>query len=412
MTVIDGDFVEDSREAILEAMVADAKEYWGEDLSDGQESFVRAMYIPVAGRFAEAQNDIGLVLESAQIDNAEDKALGLLTALIGVVRIPAAKATGEAVFSREVASTTTDYTIPKGTIVQTEGNTPVRFETTQSGVLEMNTTSVTIPIKAVKGGVKGNVAANHVTVMPSPPSGVEAVTNPAATENGRNEETDPALRARAKKQLSAGSRASANALLSAVGRLDGVKSTSIFLNKTNDPDADGQAAHSFELVVEGGNDTEIAQTIFETKAAGDTSESGIHGTAVGPFTVELVNGQTEQLGYSVPVLVQVYIDADIQTTSEYEGDNAVLNSIVQYIGGLLSTGGTADGQLGVGDDVIIGEIEYAIRSVAGVHDVTSLTAALDIAPTSTDTSNIAVGDGSVATSDATDATITLTTTQV
>lgn len=408
MTIVDGEFVEDSEANILEAMVADAKEYWGSDLADGQESFVRALYAPVARRFNQAQQDIGLVLESAQIDHAEGRALDYLTALIGVNRQPSRKATGSARFMRDSASSTHDYTIPRGTIVQTEGTDPIRFETTESATLAVDTTHVEVPIKERDGGIRGNVGANTLRVMPSPPSGIDAVTNPEATDGGRDEETDPELRERAKKQLSAGSRASPDALISAVQLIEGVKSVSIFINDTDTTDADGLPPHSFEMVIEGGDGETIAEVIGETMAAGTTCYSGAFGTTEGPYDVPLVNGQSIQIPISRPDTTQVYVSATLVTDDEYEGDEAVQNSIINYIGGVLTTGSTVSGELGVSEDVIIGEIEYAIRSVQGVYDVTDLTIALDVAPTSSDTTNLTIADNQVATADANDGSITIT----
>ncbi|MFC6953789.1 baseplate J/gp47 family protein [Halorubellus litoreus] len=378
-------------------------------MQDGDESIIRAVYEPVAVRFAEIQNDLGLVLDSAQLDHAEGLALDFLTALIGVRRQDAVVATGSARFSRGAAAGV-DYTIPKGTTVQTDSDTPVRFVTTTSATLLSGNTEVDVAIKAVEGGVLGNVGANTLVVMPSAPSGIEAVTNPAETTGGVDEEADDELRARAEEQLSEGSAATPNSIITAIQNISGVKDVTYFGNNQDVTDADGLPPHSGEFVVQGGDGQTIAQKIADKKAWGDTLASGVHGSSDGPFTVTYINGQTDEFSISRPTEVQIYVDMDIEVTDEFAGTDSVRDAIVAYTGGLMSTGSTIEGDIGVGDDVIFGEIQYAIRSVDGVYDITALT--VDTVDPPTGTANLAIGDGSVATADSNDDSITLTTTVV
>lgn len=398
----DGRFAEDSTEEILDAMMADAKEYFGNDLNDDDEAIIRLFYQPIAERLAAAQGDIGLVLDSAQLDFAEGAALDLLTALIGIRREQATNATGTVTFSRGTAAST-DYTVPKGTAVQTDSSTPVRFETTETVVLASGTTSVDAAIEAVQGGVDGNVGANTIVVIPGSITGVESVTNAAATDGGADREPDDELRVRAQQELSAGSRASAPALVSAVSKLDGVTSVHIDINDTNSTDADGRPGHSWEMTVSGGNNNTIAQTLLDTKAGGDTSVGGYAGTAT-TAPADLPNGQTHDITFSRPTAVKIYVDMTLSTTDTFAGNDAVRDSIVQYLGGILSTGNEATG-LGTGEDVVYGEIEYAIRDVEGVYDVTSLTIGKTASPTGT--SNIAIAAAEEPTADATDGSITI-----
>jgi hypothetical protein len=125
-------------------------------------------------------------------------------------------------------------------------------------------------------------------------------------------------------------------------------------------------------------------------------------------TVELVNGQVKDVAFSNPQDVQIYVSADLTTTDEYEGDEAVTDSITSYIGGIFTSGNKDGGKISVGDDVIYGEIEYAIRDVDGVFDITSLTVGKTASPTGT--GNITIEDFELAVSDGTDSSISVTTT--
>lgn len=403
MTFENGIYLNDTQEQILDAMVADAKDYFGEDLKDDDLATIRLFYAPIAVQFANAQEDIGLVLQSAQIDNAQNEQLDLLTALIGVTRDPATKATGEVTFSRSDTAGK-DYTIPSGTTVQTDSNDATKYETTETVVLSEGTTSKVAPIESVTGGVDANAGSNTVTILPSPPAGVESVTNSSSITGATNEETDASLRTRAKDELSTGSRASAPALIYGARALDGVKSVSIFINDENvdNTGSGGLPDHSFELVVLGGDPQEIGQMILETKAAGDTSYAGANGNSV-TVTTDLPNGQTHDISFSQPNAVQIYIDVDLKKTDEYAGDDAVRDSLVEYVGGLTSGGNEDDGEIFVGDNVLYGRVEYAIRDVDGVYDINSLTVGTADDPTGT--SDITISDSDVATTDGTDSSV-------
>ncbi|ELY49906.1 baseplate J/gp47 family protein [Natronorubrum bangense] len=406
MTIIDGQFQSDSANDILDALLEDAKDYFGDDLNDEQLAVIRLFYQPIANRLAETQDDIGLVLSSAQLEYAEGMALDLLTALIGVRRREALKATGEATFSRNSVGGV-DYTIPSGTVLQTDEIDPVRFETTETAVLPAGDLEVTVSIRATEGGAHGNVGANSLTVMPSPPTGIDAVTNSQTTDGGREEELDEDLRNRAKKDLAEGSAATAPALLTAIGSVPNVRSVSIFINDSGVDltAAGGLPDHSFELVVEGGDEQEIGQMIIDKKGAADTAYGGANGTLV-QVEGELPNGQTHEVMFSRPNVVQVYVDIELEVDDEYEGDEAVRDSVVSYIGGLASSGNPVEGGLGVGDDVLIGRVQTAIYNVRGVHDVTSLTVGTTDPPTGT--SNVEIAFNERATSDALDGSISIT----
>jgi uncharacterized phage protein gp47/JayE len=403
MTFQDGIYLSDTAEQILDSMVADAKEYFGEDLKDDELATIRIFYTPIAMQFAAVQDDIGLVLQSAQIENAVDKQLDLLTALVGVKRDPATTASGSVTFSRSEPAGK-DYTIPSGTGVQTDSNEATKYRTTETVILSQGTTSVEAPIEAESDGVDSNAGPNTVTILPSPPAGVESVTNPAEVTGGTDEETDASLRSRAQEELSTGSRASAQALVYGAKALDGVKSVSIFINDTNTDNtgSGGLPDHSFELVVLGGNQNEIGQMILETKAAGDTSWGGSHGNEI-TVTTELSNGQTHDISYSSPNEVTIYVDVDVKKTDEFEGEEAIQNSIVEYIGGLTSGGNENTGDLLVGDDVLYGRVGYAVRDVDGVYDINSLS--VGTADNPAGTSDITIADSDVATTDATDSSV-------
>jgi uncharacterized phage protein gp47/JayE len=426
--IIDGRFVSDQELAILDALMEDAKNQFGEDLNDSDEAVIRLFYLPVARRFAEAQNNIGLVLDSAQIEHATGTALDFLTALIGVPREDADKATGEVEVSIDSADSV-DHIVPKGTTVSTNSSDPVVFETTDSRTLSAGNTSVTAPIRAVTGGSDSNVGQNTLVNFPDGvPFPGASVTNPTGTDGGSDTETDEDLRDRAQDELANGARATGPALISRTQALDGVFDVTIFINDTPEQNGRGYGlpAHSFELVLatDGEDDTlqRVAQRLIETKAVGDVSVTGNNGdqldtsksfvTANGEIETTLPNDQTHPVGFSLSSSVYTWVNVDIKVDDEYEGDDVVRNSIVEYIGGLKTTGLEQDGELSVSDDVIHAEVEAAVMEVDGVYDINAVTIGKD--SSSTDESNISLATHEQAVTDATSGNqhISLTTTSV
>lgn len=267
------------------------------------------------------------------------------------------------------------------------------------------------PIIAANGGEQTNVGSNTITVLSNDPTGIESVTNWIPATGGRDAEDDESLRERAKQQLSSGASASLPALLSALRDADSdVRSVDIIENDSSSQDAAGRPAHTFEPVVEAPSTSyqSIAEAIVETKAAGTVSVGGYAATEV-TETVTLDNGDDKQISFSTADGVQIYIDISLEKTDEYEGNDAVRDNIVSYIGGTLADGGSLQGELGVSDDVIYNKVMGAVVEIRGVHDVSVLE--VDTSSSPTGTSNITIGSDENAFVDATDGTIDITTSQ-
>lgn len=395
--IIEGRFVSDQELAILDAMMADAKQELGENINDSQKAVIRLFYLPVARRLAEAQNNIGLVLDSAQLEHAEGQALDFLTALIGVFRDKAEKATGDVTISLEQTDTT-DYLIPEGTQVSTNATNPVVFETTDARTIPAGDLSVSAPIKALEGGSDSNVGSNSIVNFPEgAPFPGASVTNPEGTTGGSKEEGDEDLRDRAQDELANGARATGPALVSQTLAIDGVFDVTIFINDTPDTNGRGYGLppHSFEIVAatDGTQDTleKVAQTLMDTKSVGDISVTGENGdlldsskdfvTADGEIMTDLPNEQTHPVGFSLSSSVYVWVDVDIKVNDLYEGDDVVRNSIVEYVGGIKTTGLEQDGKLSVSDDVIHAQVERAVMDVDGVYDINTVYIGKSSSPT-------------------------------
>jgi uncharacterized phage protein gp47/JayE len=87
--------------------------------------------------------------------------------------------------------------------------------------------SVRVAVLAQQAGPDGNVNAASLTLMPTPPRDVDAVTNEDATEGGQLAEDDERLRERAKHALERAGNATLNAIRFAVLQVQGVQGVEV-----------------------------------------------------------------------------------------------------------------------------------------------------------------------------------------
>lgn len=178
-------------------------------------------------------NALVVAFSAAYVATAEGDDLDNKVADFGLTRNPATSATGYVTFGRATAFNQ-DFTIPAGTIVQTPSTTTVagiQFETTELVVLPANQLNVSsVPIRALVAGSSGDVSANGITTLSTPPAGIETVTNPVATAGGTDEESDEDLRARVPLYLSSLARGTADSIEAAALSVTGVSSVSVSEN--------------------------------------------------------------------------------------------------------------------------------------------------------------------------------------
>jgi len=130
------------------------------------------------------------------------------------------------VFSRS-SPAPADIFIPPGTRLSTAEPPAVMFETTEEQTLRRGTLSVEVPIQAMVSGSAGVAAPNTIRAIHRPILGVEAVTNPLATAFAGENETDDALRARARRALEGAGKATSGSVLAALTTIEGVREKNV-----------------------------------------------------------------------------------------------------------------------------------------------------------------------------------------
>ena len=372
-------------ETYLDAVDAE----FGDELEPYEGSINRALFRAFARAVAENQEqDLEELYDSVFVTSAEGEELTELARQYGVRRQPAVAATGVVEWSR--SSTGEELTVPSGTVVATEGPDPIEFATTEAVSFGSTESTVRANINALTPGTVGNVGADRITVIPSPPTGVSGVTNPQPTGDssftltdgstqqtlGQDREDDASLRERVLEGSSLGGAATVRAVRDKIRALDGTPSLTIFTNRTLTDNANGNGLPklSTELVIysPSATDKQVGEAIHEIISVGERLVSGINGTATSYDVDSEVLAQTRTINWSEPTPTPLAVTVDVVEDDGYAGDRTVKRAIADYIGGTLPDGSPAAG-LDVAEDVIVDELERRVNSLDGVLGVASVT---------------------------------------
>ena len=160
------------------------------------------------------------------------------------------------------------------------------------------------------------------------PLGTFAVTNPSDFIRGRFEETDEELRLRMSEQESSTGTATIPAIQASLSEVDGVTRALVLENPTFVVDAAGRPPKSFEALVRGGDDDEVAQVVWDTKPAGIETFGTI--TKI----VTDINGTDQVVKFSRPVQKYAWVNVTYSLYTEevfpVDGEVAMAQSVVQY----------------------------------------------------------------------------------
>lgn len=387
MTYKDGEITVRSQEEWLNLILEEGTDYWGEEITERDNTSIHKLYKPFAGRLHELEQQLQTVLQSLQVSEAEGVELDRIGERYGIYRNPPRKATGRVRFSRSTAASK-DYVIQSGTTVQTEGSNPLLFYTTETVTLNSGATKVSADIVASEVGVDYNLPQGSIRNSLKLPNGVQEISNLSKITGGRSEESDTEYRRRILNTLSNAESASGWNIYKTLTSKEYVRDV-LYVDLKSSLPTPNLAEGDFEITVDAkpDNENKIAQLIFENSPMGSNSVGGNRGTQKSGVAT-LPNGQQFTIRYSRPAVTDVYVDAVVETTREIDTSD-VISSVVDYIGGTKINSETASGKLRMGDDVIYGNVDYHIRDVSGVKDIRSLKVDTQSPPSST--SSIEIG---------------------
>ena len=226
--------------------------------------------------------------------------------------------------------------------------------------------------------------AGTLTNIETPVSGWDGVTNPLDGETGRPIESDPELRERRAESLSVTGAGTVPAIRARLlQQVDDVTAVTIIENRSDFEDEDGRPPHSFESVVSGGVDQDVADLIWLVKPAGIETH--------GDIFVEVTDsqGEIQPIRFSRPVQVFIWVKLTITPngvdTFPDDAEEAAKQAIVEY-------GET----LGVGENVIYQALFGPVYSeVPGIESLaveiaSSVDPATEPAPEEFEAANITI----------------------
>lgn len=195
------------------------------------------------------------------------------------------------------------------------------------------------------------LAINGLTNIQTPVAGWISVINEFTPVIGRDLETDEELRIRRQLSINLIGAGTLEAIRAKLLNLPGVIAVLVTENATNQV-VDSLPPHSFECLVMGGDDYEIASMIWNVKGAGIET--------FGNLTIQVKDstGQYQEIKFSRPIPIYIYVDVELtidDTIFPINGNDLIKDNIIKKIT-----------QFGVGDDILYQSLFGAIYNVPGV----------------------------------------------
>ena len=348
-------------------------------------------------------NGLAITYASDASATSQEIVDGLAAAINGAQSELVATGVNSATFTLVHRSTGTDWALALSSTLDVGGLTPIgafavksrNLVATFSGTVDsrMATDKLFSP-QTYASVATGPVEApsGTLSVIETQVTGFQAATNFLDGALGSEVESDDEARIRREDTLSTGSAHTA-ALLSALNKLPNVTLSRAYQNILDTTDADGRPGHSVELLVQGGADLTIAQTVWAGRAAGIVPYGNInadgsvnHGGSGSGITIKDSNNLDQVVHFSRPDPKYAFIIAVKTLYSEEEfpvdGNEAIRQALVAY--------GNA---VGIGKDFLIQRFIGPAVGVPGVGSVTLQIAISDdpddVAPTY-GTANIAI----------------------
>ncbi len=332
-----------------------ARDLYGEDADLSDLTPVGKMIHLQAQQRAEDNEQLEMVYNARFVDTSEGVTLDANVKRV-ITRKRWIKATGEVIVTLDKGSK-----INIGDLFRTKYN--VYFKALEA-IDAVEDGNYRVDVEALEYGAIGNVEPGDISIIVNPQSGINSVTNPDAFFNGQDEEIDAELQDRYYESLGKlGSRRVESLEANVLDEVEGVRAAITIENDSNEFDAEGRPPHSFETVVLGGLDVDVAMAIFRKKGGGIRA----YGSSVYSFTDN--RGIVHEIGFTRATTVSVFVKVYLKKSNQFplDGDNLVIAQLVNYIGGTYNE--TLYPGVGMSKDVVCTKAEARILSINGVDDV-------------------------------------------
>lgn len=268
--------------------------------------------------------------------------------------------------------------------------TTTKGETFATDAKNVTISSIGTPIQfrcVTVGAVNPDIGTINQVVTSIP--GWTGVLNQYAASVGQDAETDTHLRQRWNRSLFSRGSTNIDAIAEAlVDNVTGVTTSKVYENRTDATDSDGRPPHSIEAVVEGGENGDIAQALWETKTGGIDTFGNDSGVATDS------QGVQHTIYFNRPQQVKVWMKIVVGKNPDEVFPPAALNEIADAV---LAKGQAQE----IGQDVILQRYFSSIFSATTGVGYISLTACTGDTAGEYTTENISINDRQIAVFDAT-----------
>lgn len=190
----------------------------------------------------------------------------------------------------------------------TNGNNTLNFQSQRIGFIQVLPNTLTIPVSII--------------------AGVNTVNNPASPyQVGSNQETDSQLRIRRAQSTAIPSQGFNQSLYGGLRQIDGLDQAVVYENDTNVTNADSVPGHSIWVIVDGGSDIDVANTIYTYRNAG----CGMYGSTT--VAITQVDGTTFDIKFTRAIDENLFVNLTVTSLSGGSIDATALATALaaQYV---------------------------------------------------------------------------------
>lgn len=298
-------------------------------------------------------SEVAKIADQNNLSIAEGRYLDALTSLYFVNR-----KISEATVVQCVCTGLNGTFIPYGAIVQDTNGNQYRHSVAAGATIGTNGT-VTTTFSAIQHGaleVIENAVNQIITVIP----GWDSVNNPEAGVTGRDRESDAELRTRYRQSVAINSVGNVATIQANLANVNGVIDVQVLENITSEADTQfgvSVPAHGIAVCIFGGEDTDIAQVIYQTKMGGTSMLGNSSVSYTDPTT-----GTSITYPIYRPTVQNFYVQVTFYSSSiGSELQQSIQNIVVSDALGQLE-----NPRIGLGQTI------YADRFRAAIYTITNL----------------------------------------
>jgi len=304
--IIDKDGLQlDSFSEIFDSFTEQFKAIYGEDINLDQDTPDGQQIGIYTNMIYDLQTQIARLYNALDPDLAEGHELDKILKLIASVRLPATKSTVDLeITANKSVYLDENYTVRDDNKIEwiistpqsiSSGTTTVSFEAKEWGSISAMPNSITTP----------------VTILTE----IDTVNNPNPAVEGRDEESDVALRKRRNQLIGYRATSLISSIVGKILNLESVNDCILYENKTSLYDTERELpAHSIWIIVDGGDIDKIAEIIATDKTIG----CGLKGLVEATHTETFIRGDgTERIFYHEvrfdrPMETEIFIKLNVK----------------------------------------------------------------------------------------------------